>query len=242
MKSSSETIQENPSGSAAASAAGTPAGANAKLSPAEKLIEFLTPFLEKLGYELVHLELQNHRPFTLRLYIDVLGARGEAIGVEDCAIVSRALDEPLENLPELDVYFGGAYELEVSSPGVDRPLRKARDFEKFAGRDARIHTLRALTADELGNADYQQRNPKQKNFLGVLNGVLTASDGAPLAVKLTISASMGKRSAGESKSKHTKAASKTASKTPEKKDDILVPFALISKANIEPDFDFKTND
>ncbi len=208
----------------------TPAKIPTTVSPADRMLERISPMLEEIGYELVHLELQNHRPFTLRLYIDVLGERAEAVGVEDCVRVSRALDEPLEAMTELDAYFGGPYELEVSSPGVDRPLRKARDYEKFSGRDARIHTLRALTAEELGNADYQARNPKQKNFLGELGGVLTTSDGSPLAVKLTIAASMGKRT-GDPK--------KNPSKKPEKKDEILIPFALISKANIEPDFDFR---
>lgn len=174
----------------------------------------------------------NNRDKTLRIYIDVLGAREEGIGVEDCAIVSRALDEPLENLKEVDGFFGGAYELEVSSPGVDRPLRKARDFDKFSGRDVRIHTLRALTADEIGNTDYQTRNPKQKNFIGILGGM----DGLKNSVKMTILASMG--AASKTASAKMLSKSKKTSKKPEKKDEILIPMSLISKANIEPDFDF----
>jgi len=143
------------------------------VSPAEKLFNTLTPILEAIGYELVHLEMMNNRMKTLRVFIDVLGSREEGIGVEDCATVSRALDEPLEGMKDVDAYFGGAYELEVSSPGVDRPLRRARDFEKFSGRDIRVHTLRPLTSDEIGNADYHSRNPKQKNFLGILGGMDT---------------------------------------------------------------------
>ena len=149
----------------------TPIVANtAKASPQSLLMDKLAPILESLGYELVHLEMQMHHGKVLRIYIDRADPKAVeslgAIGVEDCANVSRALDEPLEAMPEVDKAFGGTYELEVSSPGVDRPLRKVRDFEKFAGRDARIHTFRPLTADELGNSDYQKRNPKQKNFLG----------------------------------------------------------------------------
>lgn len=201
----------------------TSAKAATGLSPSELLFQTLTPILEALGYEFVHLELMNNREKVLRIFIDVLGPRDEGIGVEDCAIVSRALDEPLEAMKEVDAYFGGAYELEVSSPGVDRPLRKSRDFEKFSGRDVRVHTFRPLTLEEIGNPDYLSRNPKQKNFIGILGGIEPHSN----SVKLTILASMG-----------TAAKTKKSSKKPEKKDDILIPMTLISKANIEPDFDF----
>lgn len=211
-----------------------------KLSPMETavsmqalLIEKLTPILEANGFELVHLEMQTHHGKVLRVYIDRADAREietlGPIGVEDCAKASRTLDEPLEALTEIDRAFGGAYELEVSSPGVDRPLRKARDFEKFSGRDARIYTFRPLTAEELGNADYQKRNPKQKNFLGVLGGVEGSPNGTP-RVKLSISASMGVSAKGKKPGKKVET---------ERKDEIYLPMSLISKANIEPDFDFQ---
>jgi ribosome maturation factor RimP len=204
----------------------------AKASPQTLLMEKLSPLLEVLGYELVHLEMQMHHGKVLRVYIDRHDPKDleklGAIGVEDCANVSRALDEPLEAMPELDKAFGGAYELEVSSPGVDRPLRKVRDFEKFAGRDARIHTFRPLTAGELGNGDYQSRNPKQKNFLGRLSGV--AGTGVSASVKLTVLASMGTASKAKKPS--------LKKKENERADEILLPLSLIAKANIEPDFDF----
>lgn len=216
-----------------------------KASPQTLLMEKLAPILEGLGYELVHLEMQMHHGKVLRVYIDRADAREidradpraaqnlGPIGVEDCANVSRALDEPLEAMPEVDKAFGGAYELEVSSPGVDRPLRKVRDFEKFAGRDARIHTFRPLTAEELGNADYQKRNPKQKNFLGRLSGVAVAGSDASeetASVKLTVLASMGASAKGKKPS--------LKKKESERADEILLPLGLIAKANIEPDYDF----
>lgn len=207
----------------------------------EILIDKLSPILEGLGYELVHLEMQTHQGKTLRVFIDRADSREIAvetgpIGVEDCAKVSRALDEPLEAMPELDKAFGGAYELEISSPGVDRPLRKVRDFEKFSGRDARIHTFRPLTADELGNADYQKRNPKQKNFLGRLSGVVVSGGAGKTtdenaAVRLTVLASMGATAT-------KKGAKPGKKKEPERADEILLPMSLIAKANIEPDYDF----
>ena len=83
-----------------------------------------------LGYEFVHLEWVP-RSGMVRVYIDKPGG----IDVEDCARVS-------EHLSRTMVVEGLAYErLEVSSPGLDRPLAREGDFERFAGRKARI-TLR----------------------------------------------------------------------------------------------------
>lgn len=87
--------------------------------------------LEGLGYELVAAEWggSNARPL-LRLRIDVPGAsRGQGVTVDDCTRVSRALEawlDGVEALPE-------RYVLEVSSPGLDRPLVRDADFERFRG-------------------------------------------------------------------------------------------------------------
>lgn len=205
---------------------------NGTLSASDRLFANLAPLVEALGYELVHIEAVNHREKILRIFIDLLGPRVDAdgnadgVGVQDCVIVTRGLDEPLDTMTELDSIFGGTYELEVSSPGVDRPLRRSKDFEKFVGRDVRINTFRPLTAEELGNADYSSKNPKQKNFIGILGGMDVSSN----HVKLTVLASMGAAS-------KTQKPKKGAKLTDVKKDDILIPMALISKANIEPDFD-----
>lgn len=203
-------------------------------------MELLTPYVEQAGYELVHVELQMHRPQTLRVYIDLPSRGGDrqesdttSVGVEDCANVSRALDAPLESLAsEIDTFFGGAYELEVSSPGVDRPLRRPQDFDRFAGRDVRIHTFRPLTADEMANADYQKRNPKQKNYLGILEGF----DVAHSAVKLAVLATMGSTRSVAKPGAKVSAKAKEKALEAVKKDHILIPMTLITKANIEPDF------
>jgi ribosome maturation factor RimP len=87
--------------------------------------------VEGLGYELVALEWggSKNRPL-LRLRIDVPGASpGQGVTVDDCTRVSRALEawlDGVEALPE-------RYVLEVSSPGLDRPLVRDRDFERFRG-------------------------------------------------------------------------------------------------------------
>lgn len=87
--------------------------------------------VETLGYELVELRWggSKSRP-VLKLRIDRQdSAKGEGVTVDDCAVVSRALEEWLDQREGLSE----RYVLEVSSPGVDRPLVRARDFERFAG-------------------------------------------------------------------------------------------------------------
>lgn len=100
-----------------------------------------------MGYELVDLQSTNGGR-VLRLFIDKAGG----IDVEDCAAVSRQLTRVFE-------VEGVDYErLEVSSPGLDRPLRKASDFERFAGHKADV---RMRTPDSTG----------RRRFVGVLRGV-----------------------------------------------------------------------
>ncbi len=92
--------------------------------------------VDALGYEVVEVEWAGSaaRPL-IRVRIDRLGATGEeSVNVDDCARVSRALEawlEEQETMPE-------RYVLEVSSPGVDRPLLRARDFERFAGKKVAV--------------------------------------------------------------------------------------------------------
>ncbi len=88
--------------------------------------------VEDLGYELVDVEWAGSRTRPLlRIRIDHAGPEyGDAgIGVDDCARVSRGLEEWLDELEEMPE----RYVLEVSSPGVERPLRRPRDFHRFTG-------------------------------------------------------------------------------------------------------------
>jgi len=196
----------------------------------EQLIDFLTPFLSDLEYELVHVEFATHPSKTVRVYIDRLKST-DGISIGDCAKVSRALDEPLEKFAADHTVMASGYELEVSSPGIDRPLRKITDFAKFSGREARLHVFRPLTAEELSNSDYQARNPKQKNFVGLLKGV----DGNQIL--LSISSSMGatlSKGIGSKKLGQKPGKNKTLN---EKRDEVSIPLALVSKANLEPNFE-----
>ena len=107
----------------------------------------ISPVVAGMGYELVELQAANGGRW-LRLFIDKAGG----IDVEDCAAVSRQLTRVLE-VEGLD------YDrLEVSSPGLDRPLRKPDDFARFAGQKAEV---RMRTPDATG----------RRRFVGVLRGV-----------------------------------------------------------------------
>ena len=97
----------------------------------EKLRALLEPPVENLGYELVHLEFSSQdKNAILRVYIDAPGG----IQVDDCATVSRQLSVVLD----VEDPLNSSYFLEVSSPGLDRPLVKPEHFRQFVGDKARI--------------------------------------------------------------------------------------------------------
>jgi len=99
----------------------------------------LEPVVEDLGYELVHIELGSQdRETILRLYIDAPGG----IQIDDCESVSRQVSALLD----VEDPVSGGYMLEVSSPGLDRPLVKPDHFKQFVGDQARI----VMTAHVLG--------------------------------------------------------------------------------------------
>lgn len=97
----------------------------------EQVQALLEPLVENLGYELVCLELQGSgQNSLLRLYIDA----PQGIGLEDCERVSREVSATMDVADPIS----GSYRLEVSSPGLDRPLAKPEHFRRFAGRQAKL--------------------------------------------------------------------------------------------------------
>jgi ribosome maturation factor RimP len=97
----------------------------------EKLRALLEPPVENLGYELVHVEFGSQgKDAVLRVYIDAPGG----IQVDDCESVSRQLSAVLD----VEDPLNSSYFLEVSSPGLDRPLVKPEHFRQFVGDNARI--------------------------------------------------------------------------------------------------------
>ena len=91
----------------------------------------LEPELHEQGYELVEVEYaQENGAWILRLFIDKDGG----VMLDDCQTVSRVLSAVLDR----DDFIASHYMLEVSSPGIDRPIRKPRDFERFAGERVKM--------------------------------------------------------------------------------------------------------
>jgi ribosome maturation factor RimP len=126
----------------------------------DALMRLLEPPIEALGYEMVDVEFaQSGRSAVLRIYIDrAAGDATQPITVDDCARVSHAASEMLDSEDPIK----GHYSLEVSSPGLDRVLRKRAHFERFVGERVFVElklpldgrrryagTLRTVAADEI---------------------------------------------------------------------------------------------
>ena len=97
----------------------------------DALVKLLEPAIERLGYELVDIELKlGGRDGMLRVYLD----KADGIDIEDCETVSHQVSAILD----VEDPLSGHYTLEVSSPGLDRTLTKPAHFERFMGEDVRV--------------------------------------------------------------------------------------------------------
>ena len=105
----------------------------AKSAIDRRLAEIVTPVIEDLGFELVRLRLMSGKTATLQ----IMAERPEGgIEVDECADISTAVSAVLDvEDPIID-----AYALEVSSPGIDRPLTRLKDFDTYEGYEAKIET------------------------------------------------------------------------------------------------------
>lgn len=124
-----------------------------QMHPLQKMLE---PIVTKLGYELVRVLTIGQKKPTLQIMIDRLDNGN--ITVDDCAAVSRAVSELLDEKDPIE----GQYSLEVSSPGLDRPLTKIEHFKRFAGYEAKIETTvevsgRKRFKGRLGEIDSENR-------------------------------------------------------------------------------------
>lgn len=134
----------------------------------EQLRTVLTAVVEAMGYELVGVECHPHKGNALlRVYVD----KEAGVTVDDCAQVSHQLSGVLD----VEDLIPGNYTLEVSSPGLDRPLFGEEDFVRFAGCEVRIQ----LTALQHGRRNFKGR------LLGVRDGqVVLVSEGQELLLPL----------------------------------------------------------
>jgi ribosome maturation factor RimP len=113
-------------------------------------MELATQLCDSIGLELVHIEYHREpQGLVLRVYIDKVGG----VMLDDCATVSRELSDLLDVHLDTDIN----YNLEVSSPGIDRPLGRQKDYERFRGETVRIKTRRPVN--------------DRKKFTGILMGI-----------------------------------------------------------------------
>jgi ribosome maturation factor RimP len=101
----------------------------------ERVIALIEPTAKNLGFRIVRVRVSGNRRKRLQIMAERL-SDGQ-MGIDDCGRLSRALS-PVFDLE--DPIPGGEYDLEISSPGIDRPLMSADDFERFIGHDAKVET------------------------------------------------------------------------------------------------------
>ena len=112
-----------------------------------KTEELVLPIIEANNFELVDVEyVKEGANWYLRVYADKEGG----IAIDDCVLISRSLEEKLD----AEDFIEDAYILEVSSPGLGRPLKKEKDFARSIGEEVEIRTYRAID--------------RQKEFIGIL--------------------------------------------------------------------------
>ena len=135
----------------------------------DHIADLISPSIEALGYELVRVTLAGNTRKVLQIMAEPKD--GRVMSVEDCARVSRAVSAILD----VEDPISGAYSLEVSSPGIDRPLTRPKDFDRYAGHEAKIETHEPIEG--------------RKRFKGILKGVANEnvkidSEGAEVALPL----------------------------------------------------------
>jgi ribosome maturation factor RimP len=104
----------------------------------KRIERIITPSLEAMGYSLVRVRVFGGRAAVLQIMAE--RRRDGGMNVDDCAEVSRVVSALLD----VEDPIHGPYTLEVSSPGIDRPLTRPDDFRRFAGFEARIELARPL--------------------------------------------------------------------------------------------------
>lgn len=120
-----------------------------------RIEQIIAPSVESMGYEIVRVQMSG----GMRPILQIMAERtdGAPMTVEDCADLSRSVSALLD----VEDPIKGAYTLEVSSPGIDRPLTRAKDYERFAGFEAKLETRIAIDG--------------RKRFKGRLRGIADGS-------------------------------------------------------------------
>ena len=109
----------------------------AKTAMDRRIADIVTPVIEGMGYELVRLRLMSGKSASLQIMADKPNG---GIEVDDCAKISTAVSATLDVEDPIE----DAYRLEVSSPGVDRPLTRLKDFDAWSGYEVKIETTEMI--------------------------------------------------------------------------------------------------
>ena len=113
-----------------------------KIKPIEEIESALRPTADEMQIEIVEVEFKQGREPALTVYIDVDGG----VDLDTCEKFHRAIDPILD---EVDPTFGAAYTLNVSSPGLDRPLKTDRDYQKCIGQKVEVKLFAPIKGKKL---------------------------------------------------------------------------------------------
>ncbi len=105
---------------------------------ASRIAELVRPTIKAMGYRLVRAQVLGRQRARLQIMAERID--GAAMGIDDCAALSRALSAVIDVADPI----AGSYVLEVSSPGIDRPLIRLEDYRRFAGFEARLELGRLI--------------------------------------------------------------------------------------------------
>ena len=130
---------------------------------ADKVFSIINPIFIDMGYELLGIEyVSSGKHSVLRVYIDC----EEGIGVDDCETVSRQVGA----IMDVEDLINGQYNLEVSSPGIERPLFVIAHYQRFLGHDISLRTYRPIDG--------------RRNFTGSIGSVVETSNTIELVTEL----------------------------------------------------------
>ncbi|MEO1890686.1 MAG: ribosome maturation factor RimP [Candidatus Thioglobus sp.] len=130
---------------------------------ADKIEALIDPVINDMGYELVGIEyVASGKHSTLRIYID----SENGIGVDDCETVSRQISA----IFDVEDPIASQYNLEVSSPGIERPLFHIGHYQRFLGHDIKLRLVRPING--------------QRKFVGVIGSVSEANNSVELVTEL----------------------------------------------------------
>ena len=116
-----------------------------KIKTIEEIQNALQPIADEMGIEIVEIEFKQGKEPALTVYIDIEGG----VDLNVCEKFHRAIDPVLD---EVDPTFGATYTLNVSSPGLDRPLKTERDFQKCMGQKVEIKLFAPLKGQKFFEA------------------------------------------------------------------------------------------